>query len=49
LEDYEKYVTGLYEINKSLMIVKMKGIGISMVNYVPYEVAYISLEGLVVM
>ena len=31
---------------KGLNIIKLKGIGISLVNFIPQEVAYISLEGL---
>ena len=47
----EKEVSALgkYEITKSLMIVKLGGIGISLVDFNPRELCYISMEGLVLL
>ena len=36
-----------FSIAKSLMIVKLAGLGISMVDYNPRELCYFSLEGIV--
>jgi hypothetical protein len=42
-------VTDRFSVKKSLLVLKLKGIGISLVNYIPEEVTYISLEGILLM
>ena len=36
-----------FDVQKSLMILKLKGIGISIVDYNPQEICYLSIEGIV--
>lgn len=37
------------EYNSQLYVVKLRGIGISIVDFMPQELAYISLEGIVLL
>ena len=48
-EEHKKQVSEKFKCDRSLTVIKLQGIGISLVDFQPSEVSYISFEGLVIL